>query len=336
MNAQENKLVLVTGGAGFIGSHLVDRLLQAGARVVVLDNFDKLYGQEVKRKNIEAHALNSRFELFEGDIRSASDLSSLFAAHKFDVVVHLAALAGVGASLLNPSAYMEVNVVGTQRLIDAMIKQPKPPHLVFGSSSSVYGERSSAQSFSEDDRVDRPLSPYAASKIGAEGLCFAAHHALDLNVVCLRFFTVYGPRQRPDLAIYKFCQAIDSGRPVEMFGDGTTLRDYTYVEDIVTGVVAATELTACGFEIINLGRSEPVELRKVIHHIETALGKEAEIVINPIPPGDVPNTFANIEKAHRLLNYVPKTSIQDGITNFVNWYRQEKMAKQSENLDPAS
>ena len=228
----------------------------------------------------------------------------------FDVVVHLAAMAGVRPSLKNPALYMDVNVLGTQRLVDGMLEHCPKARLVFGSSSSVYGARS-GESFVETDRVDQPLSPYAATKAANEAQLYAFHHTNNLQVVALRFFTVFGPRQRPDLAIHKFCRAIDRGETIDVFGDGTSKRDYTFVSDIVSGITAAMEFPLNGYEIINLGRSEPVVLSDMIHCIEEALGKKAKIAHKPIQTGDVPYTFANIEKAGNLLaGYtVPQTSV---------------------------
>lgn len=311
--------ILITGGAGFIGSHLVDRLLANGDRITVLDNFCDFYDPEVKRDNIAAHSKNENFTLVRGDIRNQRDLDAAFEGAGFDAVVHLAAMAGVRPSLTNPSLYMDVNVVGTQRLLDSIGKQAKAPLLVLGSSSSVYGERSEEE-FYETDRTDRPLSPYAASKIASEAACFAAHHTTGLNVVALRFFTVFGPRQRPDLAIHKFCDLIYNDRPVELFGDGTSKRDYTFIADIVNGIERSINLEQPGYEVINLGRSQPVLLCDLITCLEYSLGKKARINYKPMQIGDVPNTFAGIDKARRLLGYEPSTSIEEGIGRFVEWY----------------
>jgi UDP-glucuronate 4-epimerase len=220
---------------------------------------------------------------------------------------------------------MDVNVLGTQRLLDAAVEQTVKPFFVLCSSSSVYGERSTEE-FIETDAVDRPLSPYAASKIAAEAAAFAAHRTCGLSVLCVRPFTVYGPRQRPDLAIHKFCHLIEQGEPIELYGDGTSRRDYTFVADIVDGIYRAMHFKGSQFEIINLGRSEPVSLSEMVESIERALGKKARIVRQPFQVGDVPNTYASIEKARRLLGYEPQTSLDDGIAQFVSWYRQSKLA----------
>lgn len=316
------KNFLVTGGAGFIGSHLVEKLLSLGNSVTIIDNFNSYYDPKIKRSNIESFQNNSDCTIVEGDIRDLDDLNSAFAQGPFDTIVHLAAMAGVRPSLENPRLYAEVNLQGTQNLLDFASRSQKLPFFIFASSSSVYGERQ-VESFKETDRVDRPISPYAATKVSGELICHAQHAATNMDVVCLRFFTVFGPRQRPDLAIHKFCRLIDSQSPIEMYGDGTSQRDYTYIDDIVDGIIKVSGLKSPGFEIINLGRSEPVVLKEMIQCIENALGKTANIVKKPMQNGDVTNTFASIDKAQKLLGYEPKTDFQKGITQFVNWYRQK-------------
>jgi UDP-glucuronate 4-epimerase len=315
----EPRNVLVTGGAGFIGSHLVTSLLARKDRVFVLDSFNDFYDPAIKRANVACHLNHPNYTLIEGDLRSEEDMDRLFAAGSFDVVVHLAAMAGVRPSMDNPSLYMDINLVGTQKLIDGILRQNGKSRLVFGSSSSVYGERS-GESFHEDDRVDNPLSPYAASKAAGELICYAAHSTCGLPVASLRFFTVFGPGQRPDLAIHKFCKLIEGGLPIEVFGDGTSKRDYTYVSDIVAGIEGAMDFPFSGWEIINLGRSEPVVLMDMIRLIEKYLGKKAAIVHRPFQTGDMPYTFANIEKAQKLLGYSPNFSFEEGIKNFVEWF----------------
>jgi UDP-glucuronate 4-epimerase len=322
MSNAEQRRILVTGGAGFIGSHLVDRLLSENQRVVVLENFNEFYSPDVKRANIYSHMNNPLFTLVEGDIRRREDVKHAFSHGPFDVVVHLAAMAGVRPSLENAALYTDVNVLGTQRVVDELLCSSPSARLVFGSSSSVYGARS-GDSFSESDRIDQPLSPYAASKAANESQLYAINHTTQLSVVCLRFFTVFGPRQRPDLAIHKFCRSIDRGDPIEVFGDGKSKRDYTYVADIVSGITSAMDFPFNGFEIINLGRAEPVLLIDMIHALEKALDKKANIVHKPTQIGDMPYTFANIEKARRLLNYNPSTSLEEGIAKFVEWYKTE-------------
>lgn len=319
--------IFITGGAGFIGSHLVEKALASGDRVTVLDNFNDFYDPQRKQANVRPHLQNRQFRLIEGDLRDRAALASAFAHGPFDVVVHLAAMAGVRPSLENPALYMDVNVMGTQYLLDEIKSHAAKTRLVFGSSSSVYGRRSK-EHFRETDRVDQPLSPYAASKAANELQCYAAHETTGLQVICLRFFTVYGPRQRPDLAIHKFCRAIERGEQIEMFGDGSTARDYTFCLDIIEGVWAAMALEQPGFEIVNLGRSSPVTLSEMIACLEAALGKEAKVVRKPMQAGDVPYTYASIEKARSLLGYEPQTSLPDGVKSFVEWYRNSELDTQ--------
>ena len=288
--------------------------------MTVLDNFNDFYDPAIKRDNVSAAAAHPNYRLVEGDVRNPKDVSRAFAGEGVDRVVHLAAMAGVRPSLEQPALYLDVNVVGTQVLLDACQQQEVAPLFVFASSSSVYGQRQS-ESFLESDRCERPISPYAASKLAGEMICHSTHHATGMGVVCLRFFTAYGPRQRPDLAINKFCRLIDAGQPIEMYGDGSSQRDYTFVDDIVDGVERALCLVEPGFEVINLGRGEPVQLIDMIRAIEAALGKKATIVHKPMPAGDVQNTFAGIDKARSLLGYDPQTSIEEGIARFVAWYQ---------------
>jgi len=318
-----DRRVLITGGAGFIGSHLVDRLLELGDHVVVLDNFNNFYDPAVKRRNVSEHVKHPAYRLVEGDLRDTDDLKTVFADGAFDVVVHLAAMAGVRPSMQRPALYMDVNVSGTQRLLDIIVAANPKTRLVFGSSSSVYGKRS-GESFLEVDRVDEPLSPYAASKAAGELACYAAHHTTDLQVVSLRFFTVFGPRQRPDLAIHKFCKLIEEGKPIEVFGDGTSKRDYTFVSDIVDGIMAAMSYDLPGYDIINLGRSDPIGLMDMIRCLEDAMGKQANLDYKPFQLGDMPYTYASIEKARKLLGYEPKVPFAEGIKRFVEWHLAER------------
>ncbi len=319
--------VLVTGGAGFIGSHLVDKLLADGLEVCVIDNFDEFYDRKLKRSHVEKHNQFEQYNLVEGDIRDDQLLKKVAQQGPFDTVVHLAALAGVRPSLQRPGEYIDVNVRGTQKLVDLTRSFPDA-RLVFASSSSVYGSRNT-EAFVETDRVDRPESPYAASKAAGELICHAAHQCFGLEVMCLRFFTVFGPRQRPDLAINKFCHLIESGQPIELFGDGSSRRDYTYIDDTVSGITSAMSSAFSGFEIINLGRGEPCTLNELVQCIEASLGKEAVKIHRPAQTGDVPNTHASIEKAARILNYAPKTTLKKGIDNFVEWYRATYCANAS-------
>jgi UDP-glucuronate 4-epimerase len=312
--------VLVTGGAGFIGSHLVGRLLGEGVwRVFVVDDFNDFYDPALKRRNVAPYEGREDFSLHEADIRDRAALKRIFGETSFDVIVHLAARAGVRPSLAEPVLYAETNIAGTLNLLE-LARSSGVRQFVFGSSSSVYGENEKVP-FAEDDPVSEPISPYAATKAAGELLCHTYSHLWGLRCVCLRFFTVYGARQRPDLAIHKFARLISAGEPVPVFGDGTTRRDYTYVDDIIAGVRAAIDYEASGYEVVNLGESRTVELRELISLLEKELGRDAVINRQPLQPGDVPQTFADISKARRLLGYDPQTPIEEGIRRFVEWFR---------------
>ncbi len=312
--------VLITGGAGFIGSHLVDALVaEKGWHITVADDLNDFYSPALKRANIARHIGSSHFQFSEIDIRDRIALESLFDENSFDVIVHLAARAGVRPSLLEPELYVETNVNGTMNLLE-MAREFEVPQFVFGSSSSVYGVNCKVP-FNESDPIFKPISPYAATKAAGELLCHTYSHLYDLRCVCLRFFTVYGARQRPDLAICKFARQILEGKPIQMFGDGTTRRDYTYVEDIVQGVRAAIDYRGSKFDIFNLGESETTELSHLIELLEESLSRKAVIERKPMQPGDVPVTFADITKARKLLGYSPTTKIADGIPKFVEWFR---------------
>jgi UDP-glucuronate 4-epimerase len=313
--------VLITGGAGFIGSHLAGRLLAAGRRVVILDNFNEYYDSQVKRKNIEeirsAHP-GADLEIVEGDIRNERLVRELLTSERFELVHHMAAMAGVRASIEKPALYFDVNVQGTVNLLEAMVVGGKPP-LVFASSSSVYGG-SPRIPFSEADPVNRPISPYAASKKAAELACYTYHHLQGLDITCLRFFTVYGPRQRPEMAIHSFARRLKEGRHIPMFGDGTTSRDYTYVDDVIDGAVNAGERCS-GYRIYNLGNSHPIPLKNLIDKLGRAMGVEPEVERHPLPPGDVLQTWADISLAGSELGYTPKIDIDEGLRRFVQWFR---------------
>jgi len=316
--------ILITGGAGFIGSHLVDRLLGEGDwQITVVDDFNDFYDPEIKRANIENCLTNPNFQLIEADIRDYYSLNEIFAAGKFKCIVHLAARAGVRPSLTEPRLYVETNINGTTNLLE-LSRQHGVNQFVFGSSSSVYGENRKVP-FSEDDPIFHPISPYAATKAAGELLCHTYAHLYRMRVVCLRFFTVYGARQRPDLAIHKFARLISDGKPIPVYGDGTTRRDYTYVDDIIAGVRAAIDYDQSNYEVINLGESRTVELRELIALLEAALDKKAQIDWQPLQPGDVPQTFADIGKARRLLNYDPQTPVEDGIRKFVGWFNGTRL-----------
>lgn len=312
--------ILITGGAGFIGSHLVDRLVENGSfRVIVLDNFHD--DPAIKRSNISTHLEQNNFELVEGDIADSNLISDLFRRNRFDCVVHLAARAGVRPSLENPLGYENTNVRGTYTLLEAA-RINRVPKFIFGSSSSVYGTNSRVP-FSEDDPISNPISPYAATKIAGEAACRVYSHLYDMKVICLRFFTVYGARQRPDLAIHKFARLISQGSPIPIFGDGSTRRDYTYIDDIISGLLAALKFEASNFEIVNLGESQTVELRELVKLLENAVGKRATIDYQPLQAGDVPITYADISKARSLLGYDPRTQIEEGIERFVKWFKPQ-------------
>jgi UDP-glucuronate 4-epimerase len=315
------KNVLVTGGAGFIGSHLVDQLLSENSwRVTVVDDFNDFYDPRLKQENISLHRQHPNYSLFEVDIRDQGELAKIFAPQNFDCIVHLAARAGVRPSLTQPQLYAETNINGTLNLLE-LARQHQVKQFIFGSSSSVYGINSKVP-FSESDPIRQPISPYAATKAAGELLAHTYSHLYGLRCICLRFFTVYGARQRPDLAIHKFARLITAGQPIPVFGDGSSRRDYTFVDDIISGVRAAIDYDDSEYEVINLGESATVELRELIALIESELGTKAQIERQPPQPGDVPQTFADIEKARRLLNYDPQTTIQAGIRKFVAWFRQ--------------
>ena len=314
--------VLVTGGAGFIGSHLVSRLLDLGHQVVCIDNFDDYYAPRTKRQNLASALKYTNFRLVEGDILDRPLVKELL-SERHDVLIHLAGRAGVRPSLERPDQYAKVNVEGTLNLLDAS-RSGHVGHFVFGSSSSVYGLSQSVP-YREDDRHLQPASPYGASKLAAEVFCETFHRLYDLPLTCLRFFTVYGPRQRPDMAIHRFARLIQEGMPVPMYGDGTTRRDYTYIDDVIDGIVRAMEQPR-GYQVYNLAAGEPIALRNLISTMQRALGKEARVSELPVQPGDVPITFASIERAMRHLGYTPRTKVEEGVTRFVEWFRAQHSA----------
>ncbi|HVG34234.1 MAG TPA: GDP-mannose 4,6-dehydratase [Pyrinomonadaceae bacterium] len=315
--------ILVTGGAGFIGSHLVDRLLSEGVwRVRVVDDFNDFYAPEIKRLNVRAHQQNPAYRLYEADIRDRERLEEIFRAEKFDCIVHLAARAGVRPSLAEPVLYAETNITGTLNLLE-LARGHNVRQFVFGSSSSVYGINAKVP-FSEEDPIRQPISPYAATKAAGELLCHTYSHLYGIRSVALRFFTVYGARQRPDLAIHKFARLITEGRKIPVFGDGTTRRDYTYIDDIIAGVRAAIDYDASPYEVFNLGESQTVELNQLIALLEKELDRQALVDRQGMQPGDVPQTYADVSKARRLLGYNPQTKIEDGIKRFVQWFRSKE------------
>lgn len=318
---EDDMTIMVTGCAGFIGSHVVDKFLDMGENVVGVDNFDPFYDQYIKMKNIQHNLEDINFTFYVADIRERIGLEEIFINNEIDAVIHLAARAGVRPSIQNPLLYEDVNIKGTINLLE-FVKDHGIKNFVFGSSSSVYGINEKIP-FSELDPVDRSISPYAASKRACEIFCYTYHHLYGIPISCLRFFTVYGPRQRPEMAIHKFTRLIDQGKEIEMYGDGTSRRDYTYISDIIDGITAAA-YKRLGYEIINLGNSEVVSLGRLINLIEEKLGKRARIKQLPDQPGDVPVTNADISKAKRLLGYEPHVSIEEGIERFVEWYKEEQ------------
>ena len=307
----------------------MDRLLDEGGwQVTVVDDFNDFYDPTIKRDNVERVAANPNYRMVEADIRERLSMGKVFHDGDFKCVVHLAARAGVRPSLEQPELYAETNINGTLNLLQ-LARKNRITEFVFGSSSSVYGTNAKVP-FSEDDPIRQPISPYAATKGAGELLCHTYAHLYGIRSVCLRFFTVYGPRQRPDLAIHKFARLISAGLPIPVFGDGTTRRDYTFVDDIIAGVRAAIDYVGdsqkSAYEVINLGESRTVELRELISLLEQELGMEAKIDRQPLQPGDVPQTFADITKARQLLGYDPQTQIEDGIKKFVEWFREQKIA----------
>jgi UDP-glucuronate 4-epimerase len=315
--------ILITGGAGFIGSHLAERLLATGHEVAVIDDLNDFYSPAWKRANLAGIARAGSIRFDEADICDIARVNQIFGEFRPDKVIHLAARAGVRPSLEQPLLYERVNVNGTMVLLEAC-RQYGVGKFVFASSSSIYGLANKVP-FTEDDMASLPISPYAATKIAGEKICYTYSHLYRIQTVCLRFFTVYGPRQRPDLAIRKFTEMIDRGDPIPVFGDGSAGRDYTYVEDIIQGVLAASEFDS-PYDIFNLGNASPVSLSELIQTIETAVGKKAKIQRLPMQPGDVPITYADISKARRILGYAPKTPFPEGIDKFVQWYRRQNRA----------
>lgn len=313
--------ILITGGAGFIGSSLADSLLNEGNDIVVVDNFNDYYAYEIKEANVKHNLDNPHYHLYKIDLTDKNALKNVFAENNFDTVVHLAGRAGVRPSIERPEDYVESNILATIHILELM-KDFNVKKLVFASSSSVYGN-CKAQIFSEDLKVTEPISQYAATKSACEQFCYTYHKLYNMNIVCLRFFTVYGPRQRPDLAIHKFTNLISKHQPIPVFGDGTTKRDYTYIDDIISGVEAAIAYNKTPYEIINLGGGEPVSLSQMIKTIETTLGEKAIIDRKPMQKGDVDKTVSDISKAQRLLGYNPQTRFSDGIAKFIKWWKNK-------------
>jgi len=312
--------ILVTGGAGFIGSHLVEKLLGAGHQISILDDFNDFYDPQIKRANIAAVA--DEIAVRQADLRDARAVNEVFHRERFDTIIHLAARAGVRPSIGQPQLYYDTNVGGTLHLLEAA-RTMGIERFIFASSSSVYGLAKTIP-FAEELHLTQTVSPYAATKIAGEFLCSTYSHLYRMRVVALRFFTVYGPRQRPDLAIHHFTRRIWNGQPIDQFGDGTTRRDYTYIEDIIQGVMASLSYDGPLFDIFNLGESETIQLQDLIAAIERALGRKAMINRRPEQPGDVPLTCADISKARRLLGYQPTTPLRIGLPRFIEWFHQTR------------
>jgi UDP-glucuronate 4-epimerase len=315
--------VLVTGGAGFIGSHLVEKLLADGHDVAILDDFNDFYDPQIKRDNISA--VGQDVAVHDVDLRDGEKVASLFRKEKFDTIANLAARAGVRPSIQQPQLYYDTNVGGTLHLLEGA-RTSGVERFIFASSSSVYGAAKKVP-FSEEEHLTQTLSPYAATKIGGEFLCSTYSHLYKMRIVALRYFTVYGARQRPDLAIHQFTKKIHAGQPIDQFGDGTTRRDYTYIDDIIQGTMAAVKYEGAMFDVFNLGESETIQLKELIEAIENTLGKKAKVNRLPEQPGDMPLTCADISKARKHLNYNPKTNFSDGLPHFVDWFLKSRGAK---------
>lgn len=319
-NRQPTETILVTGGAGFIGSHLCERLVSLGHAVAALDDFNDYYDPLLKRRNVKGLLEVESFMLFEGDVRSVATVTDVFQRVRPTVVVHLAARAGVRQSLSNPALYVDVNVQGTLNVLESAVRAGARK-VIFASSSSVYGDTAQPP-FKEDTDADEPISPYGATKRAGELLSYTYHHLHQIDITCLRFFSVYGPRQRPDMALFKFAALLAEGRKIPMFGDGTTKRDYTYIDDIVEGIVRAIDRCR-GFRVYNLGDSSPVELRTLIELVAKYFGRPVEIEALPLQPGDMTVTCADISRARAELGYEPRVTIEDGVRSFVDWFLEE-------------
>src|SRR5690242_21264492 len=315
--------ILVTGGAGFIGSHLVEKLLGIGHEVVILDDFNDFYDPQIKHANIAGFAKD--ITVSKVDLRQNDSVRTVFSREKVDVIVHLAARAGVRPSIQAPRLYYDTNVLGTLHLLEAA-RATGVERFIFASSSSVYGAVKTVP-FSEEQHLTQTLSPYGATKIGGEFLCLSYSHLYQMRIVALRYSTVYGARQRPDLAIHQFTRKIYAGEPIDQFGDGTTRRDYTYIDDIIQGKMAALKYEGAAFDVFNLGESDTILLNDLIAAIEQALGKKAKINRLPEQPGDMPLTCADISKARKLLGYNPKTKFEDGLPKFVDWFLKSRAGK---------
>ena len=313
--------ILVTGGAGFIGSHLCERLISLGSKVICIDNFDNFYDPLVKENNISEIAASKYFKLYRSDITDLRQIEKIFSETSIDMVIHLAARAGVRPSIQNPLLYERVNILGTMNLLECC-KKYNIPKFIFASSSSVYGGNKKLP-FSEEDNVDHPISPYAATKKACELICYTYYDLYNIAIYCFRFFTVYGPRQRPEMAIHKFTRFILSGEEIEIYGDGSSSRDYTFIDDVISGIVNSLDRLK-GFEVINLGNSKTVKLIDLVKMIEDLTEKKARLRFMGSQPGDVFATYADIGKAEKMLKYFPETNIKEGLKKFIKWYKEKK------------
>jgi len=313
--------IAVTGGAGFIGSHLCEKLIGLGLKIICIDSFDDFYNPAIKEDNISEIAGSKYFKLYRSDITSIDQMEEIFSKNSIDIVIHLAARAGVRPSIKKPLLYEKVNILGTTNLLECC-KKYNIPKFIFASSSSVYGGNKKLP-FSEEDNVDHPISPYAATKKAGELICYTYYDLYKISIYCLRFFTVYGPRQRPEMAIHKFTRLILDGEEIEIYGDGSSSRDYTYIDDVISGILNSLEQIG-GFEVINLGNSNTVKLIDLIRLIEIAIEKKGNLKFTKSQPGDVFITCADIRKARKMLKYLPKTNIKEGLVKFVNWYKEKR------------
>jgi UDP-glucuronate 4-epimerase len=314
--------ILITGGSGFIGSHLVDNLIESN-KIINVDDINDFYSPDIKKNNMNTHLIHPNYRFYQYDIADYNLMKKVFEENEISMVIHLAARAGVRPSLIDPLLYNQTNITGTMNLLE-LSREFKVPKFIFGSSSSVYGSRKDGP-FEEEMKIDRPISPYAATKAAGEQICYTYSHLYNMQIVCLRFFTVYGPRQRPDLAIHKFSKLIYEDKPIPVFGDGSAKRDYTYIDDILQGVLYSMNYDKTQFEVFNLGESQTIELKYLIELIEQNLGKKASIEWLPNQPGDVPITYADITKAREYLAYNPTTKIESGIEKFTRWFLEQRV-----------
>ncbi|OFW49195.1 MAG: epimerase [Actinobacteria bacterium RBG_13_35_12] len=313
--------IAVTGGAGFIGSHLCEKLISLGSKIICIDDFDDFYNPAIKEDNISEVTGDNNFKLYRSDITSLEQMEKIFSENSIDMMIHLAARAGVRPSIQNPILYERVNILGTMNLLECC-KKYNISKFIFASSSSVYGGNKKIP-FSEEDNVDCPISPYAATKKAGELICHTYHNLYKISIFCFRFFNVYGPRQRPETAIHKFTRQILNGEDIEIYGDGSSSRDYTYIDDVISGILSGLDRIK-GFEVINLGNSNTVKLIDLIRLIEITTGEKGQLKFVKSQPGDVFMTHADIRKARKMLKYLPKTNIKEGLVKFVNWYKEKR------------